>query len=282
LLNKRLDFESLFPFPEDAEMISHHTRLVFTVDRNNEVSVLMGNGTMNGVTSLPGLFPQLFQLNPDYLPDYQPSVAAAHKLLFAAIHLVANGNMVPQIVQLDNGHAMVRWVPAMIDEQVRTLMNRLEEILPDGLLQTVSRSRQSVKMRPIGNQTVELLSLFISTLVRAASKPSTGDLIEDLFFKGKSYDFSGVGEKGITGGIKVWLDRYHLTEETYKPVITVSETDTDEFEVTLHVENRELPDAFPLPLSTILNGGGVCTTTLQDSAKHLSAYALYPGTGHVH
>jgi uncharacterized Zn finger protein len=253
LLNKRLDFEALFPSTNDGEMISHHTRLAFTLDRNDEASVLMGNGTMDSVITLPDLFPQLFRLNPDYLPDYQPSVAAAHKLLFAAIHLVANGNIVPQIIQLENGRAMVRWLPAMIDEQVRTLMHRLEEILPDGLLQTAYRSRQSVKMRPIGNQAVELLSLFISTLVRAASKPSKGDLIADLFFKGKSHDFSGVGEKGITGGIKVWLDRYHLTEETYKPVITVSETDNDDFEVTLLVENREQPDTIPLPLSTILN-----------------------------
>ena len=253
LLNKRLHFEALFPLPDDQEMISHHTRMTFTLDRNNESRVTTEKEGVTGETSLPCLLPLLFQLHPDYLTDYQPSVAAAHKLLFAAIHLLANGNIIPQIVQLEKGEAMVRWIPATIDEEVRALIDRLAAILPAGLLQTQYRSRQGVKMRPIANQGVELLSLFLSTLVRAASKPSKGDLFEDLFFKGRSHDFAGVGEKGVTGGIKVWLDRYYLTEGTYKPVITVNETLTDDFAVTLHVENRDEPDAIPLPLSTILH-----------------------------
>ncbi len=252
LLNKKLDFEAIFHPANDGKKISHHTHLAFVIDRNNVVSVTMGNGTMNDETTLPGLFPQLFSLNPDYIPDYQPSVAAAHKLLFAAIHLIANGNIVPQIIQLENGHAAVRWIPAMIDEQVRTLVQKLTEILPVTLLQTLHKTRQSVKLKPIGNQTMELLSLFISTLVKAISMPTKGDLFEDLFFKGKTHDFAGVGEKELTGGIKVWLDRYFLTDEVFKPVITVNETDSDAFEMVVHIENREQPNAAPIPLSTVL------------------------------
>ncbi len=195
-------------------------------------------------------------MNPDYIPDYQPSVAASHKLLFAAIHLVANGNIVPQIVQLENKRSMVRWIPAMIDEQVRTLTKRLSEILPPDLLQTSYKGRQTEKWRPVENQTTELLSLFLSALVQAASKPSKGDLFDDLFFKGTPHDFSGVGEKGLDGGIKVWLDRYYLTTEAYKPLITVSEMDNDTgsdmFDVTVSIEDANQPDALPISLTAVL------------------------------
>src|SRR5690554_6362669 len=309
LLNKRLDFEALFPVPADTLAISHHTRLSFTVDRNNRVVVLAnegtgglmkngekttgdgdgaesgdgtGRGTGDGIGSEAGggtgseagdgtgggtgsgstekelqhLLPELFKLNPDYLPDYQPSVAASHRMLFAAIHLTANGNIVPQIVELENRRSMVRWIPAMMDEQTRVLVGKLAEIVPPGLLQTSYKSRQVEKWRPVENQTEELLSLFISALVTKMSKPSKEDLFEDLFFKGKSHDFSDVGEKGLDGGIKVWLDRYYLTAEEYKPLITVNEINDgmldDQFEVAVSIQDRSLSDVAPYPLSAVL------------------------------
>lgn len=255
ILNKRLDFEALFPSTADRVAISHHTRVCFAVDRNNEVSVLTengmnngsGKGTKNGNENSPAhlqcLLPELFKLNPDYIPDYQPSVAAAHKLLFSAIHLIANGNIVPQIVQLENKQSMIRWIPAMIDEQVRVLIQKLSEILPPNLLQTSYKSQQIEKWRPIENQAAELLSIFISALITAASKPSKEDLFEDLFFKGTPHDFAGVGEKGLDGGIKVWLDRYYLTAEIYKPMIAVSEMDDDTFDVAVSIEDTTQRDA---------------------------------------
>ena len=162
ILNKRLDFEALFPVVDDGTTISHHTRAHFFVNRNNEVSVLTEDGahtagnqeglpengtvsTGNNPGSLQYFLPGLFKLNPDYIPDYQPSVAAAHKLLFSAIHLIANGNIVPQIVQLENKQSMIRWIPAMIDEQVRVLIQKLTEILPPNLLHTSYKSRQIEK-----------------------------------------------------------------------------------------------------------------------------------------
>lgn len=269
ILNKRLDFEALFPVVDDGATISHHTRAHFFVNRNNEVSVLTEDGahtagnqeglpengtvsTGNNPGSLQYFLPGLFKLNPDYIPDYQPSVAAAHKLLFSAIHLIANGNIVPQIVQLENKQSMIRWIPAMIDEQVRVLIQKLTEILPPNLLHTSYKSRQIEKWRPIENQTIELLSIFLSALVQAASKPSKGDLFDDLFFKGRPHDFSGVGEKGLDGGIKVWLDRYYLTAEIYKPMIAVSEMDDDTFDVAVSIEDTTQRDAVPVPLATIL------------------------------
>lgn len=272
ILNKRLDFEALFPPVTSKEAISHHTRVHFTIDRNSEVSIWItdkagneGKGMTkdeleNATTSekrdnslpLQSFLPKLFQLNPDYLPDYQPSVAALHKLLFTAIHLIANGNIVPRIVQLENKQSMIQWIPAMIDEQVRILTRKLSEVLPPGLLLTPYKSRKTEKWRPIENQAVELLSIIISALVTVTSKPSRGDLFEDLFFKGKSHDFQGVGEKGLDGGIKVWLDRYYLTAETHKPLIAVSEVDDNTFDVAVNIEDTTRPGTPPVPLTAVL------------------------------
>ena len=249
IINKKLDFNALFPSAPTDNAISHRTRLHFLINKNNELQV---SAEKSSIKDLENLFPALFKLNPDYLPDYQPSVAAAHKLLFAAIHLISNGNIVPQIVRLENNRFVIRWIPATIDVQVRALTQRLSEILPAGLLQVIRKVRGEEKSFPVENQATELLSLFISCLVKGLSKPSMGDLFEDMFFKGKDYDFAGVGENALSGGIKVWLDRYYLTAENYKPLITVTEVDGDSFEVTVSIEDTSNTNGLPIPLTKIL------------------------------
>lgn len=53
----------------------------------------------------------------DYLPDYDPSVQALHQALFCALHLLANGAVVPQIVKVADKFD-IRWLPAMIAAEV--------------------------------------------------------------------------------------------------------------------------------------------------------------------
>jgi SNF2 family DNA or RNA helicase len=201
---------------------------------------------------LEQLIPALFALNPDRMTDYEPSVAAFHKILLASLHLAANGMIIPQIVRLEDNSFIIRWLPAVIDSRVKTVIEKLTAILPENLLEVHKVIRKKEQIVPIENQTVETLSLFIGIIVFRLSKPSNGELFDDMFFKNKSYAFTGIAENALSGGIKVWLDRYYLTAETYKPIITVSETLMEEFEVNISVEDTTQPDTFPIPLSNIL------------------------------
>ncbi len=249
IINKRLDFEAVFPSRAKEIGINYHSVFNFTIDKNNDVEVQSENST---IKNLQQLLPEIFKLNPDYLLDFQPSVAALHKLLFASIHLISNGNIAPQIVQLNNKQFVIRWLPAMIDAQVRELVGKMSTILPADLLQIRKTTKKGTQLDLIKNQTTELLSIFISALVKGLSKPSKGELFDELFFKGKPYAFGGVGENALSGGIKVWLDRYYLTAETYKPQIKVTELDNDDFDVSLSIEDTSKKDALPVALTKIL------------------------------
>ncbi|NDP19928.1 MAG: hypothetical protein GZ091_02430 [Paludibacter sp.] len=228
LISKKMSFDVVFPTKSKSIEINSHTTVSISVNTNNAFEV---GGENHSIKRIEELIPAIFQLNPDRLLDYQPSVAAIHKLLYASLHLVANGNVVPQIVQLANKEYLVRWLPAMIDTNVRLLVGKLEKILPPELLLSPKIIRKVERLSPLENQCSELLSIFISSFVKHLSRPSNGDLFEDIFFKNKSYPFSGVGENALSGGMKVWLDRYHLTTENFKPVITVTELDHQEFDV---------------------------------------------------
>jgi len=249
LLSKKLSLEALFPVTDEAAEINHHTTLSFVIDNNCQTKV---SGENHYFKNAGELIPSLFNLNPDRLPDYQPSVAAFHKILFASLHLIADGNVVPQIVQKENKEFIIRWLPAFIDAEVRLLTEKLIDILPPNLLLILKKSTKSERLLPLENQVQELLSLLITEIVFRLSKPGNGDLFEELFFKNKPYAFSGVGEHALSGGIKVWLDRFFLTKGDFRPVITVTELDSQVFEVQLSIEDSTGTDKQPIPLPTIL------------------------------
>ncbi len=249
VLGKRLDFDVLFASKTNSPEVNHRSTLSISIDSNHLIQI---SGENHSLKKLEQLIPAIFKLNPDHLPDYQPSVAAFHKILFASLHLIANGNVVPQIIQLANKDFIVRWLPALIDSEVRLLTDKLDKILPPGLLLSPKTIQKTEQLLPLANQTTELLSIVISKLIAHVSRPSNGDLFEDIFFKNKAYPFVGVGENALSGSVKVWLDRFHLTAGNYKPVITVSELENEQFVVQISIEDISDANNLPVPVSKIL------------------------------
>jgi SNF2 family DNA or RNA helicase/uncharacterized Zn finger protein len=247
LLTGSLKLDAVFPAGKTNE-ITRRATLALTVDANNRIGV---SGENHSFATLAELIPALFALNPDRLPDYDPSVEAMCRAALAALHFTANGTIVPQIVRADNGNYIVRWLPAAIDGRTRAIVDRLTEILPDDLLSLRKIVRKKEKLQKLENRTAELLSPFISAFAEALSRDN-GDVFENMFFRGVGCKFDGIAENALSGGIKVWLDRYHLTADRYKPVITVSEAGTDEFEVRVSVEDAANPEELPVPLENIL------------------------------
>jgi len=248
IFSRKLNFYTVFPLP-GLHPLKNRSTLMLITDGNNEVQV---GGENHKMKQLQQLIAALFNLNPDRLLDFEPSVAAFHKILLASMHLLANGMIIPQIVQLENKNFIIRWLPATIDNHVKTIIDKLSAVLPEGLLQVKKVVRKKEILQSVENQTIEILSLFIGKFVTQLSKPANNDLFEDLFFKNKAYAFKAVAESALSGGIKVWLDRYYITAEQYKPVITVSETLAEEFEVQLSIEDTSQPDTLPIPLANIL------------------------------
>lgn len=247
ILSNRIKSDTFFPLP-DKPAITSRTTLGLAIDEDNQLKI---TGENHEFKTLDNLIATLFELNPDLLPDLQPSVAAFHKILMASLHLSANGMIIPQIVQLDYREFTIRWLPALLDNRVKDLVEKLSGILPCNLLlvQTIIRRRR--QMLPIENHAVELLSLFIGRIVTHLSR-STDDLFNGLFFKARRYAFAAIGENGLPGRIKIWLDRYYLTSEACKPVITVSELPDEQFDVQISVEDTTNAEQLPVPLEDIL------------------------------
>jgi SNF2 family DNA or RNA helicase/uncharacterized Zn finger protein len=249
IFRKNLKLDDYFPSAKINLPLSHHSEIKIMANYNGDWEVV--NEQQRAIKN-EELLLLLWQLNPDHLDDYQPSVAALHKLLFASLHLIANGAVVPQIVQLENKKFYIRWLPALIDNRVKALCSKLRSILPPDLILSQQILRKKETTMPVDDPAINLLSLFLTLLIPRFSGNAIIDEIMALFFKNHPYSFTGVGESALSGGIKVWLDRFFLTSENFKPVITVTEQLENTFGVSISIEEMANPGHMPFSLNAIL------------------------------
>lgn len=177
---------------------------------------------------------QLAQIQRSATYDYQPSTAALHAALNLSVHLIAHGAIIPQVTQLPNKEYIVRWLPAMLSKPVKALVEKLEDMLPPEVFvwQEASRKRKITK-----NRAVNLLSLFLTELVSLSSFHVASDLFESLFFKSSSYPFLQAGEEALPGGIMIWLQKFYLSQDKYRPILFVEELPQEHFAVRVNIQN---------------------------------------------
>ena len=195
---------------------------------------------------------QLAQVPPSKILDYQPSTACLHALLHLAVHLVAHGAVVPQIVQLKNKTFAIRWLPAMLCKEVRQLTEKLADAIPPGIFLFEEKN----KAREVNKQSAtNLLSVFITEMMNVLDRhKSSEDVFLDLFFKKKKHAFNRPGEEARgSNDVNAWLQKYYITQGKYKPMLTVEETRNDAFKVSVHIANNGRKLKTPIALSDVLN-----------------------------
>jgi superfamily II DNA or RNA helicase len=194
------------------------------------VDNLWGEDFLDALTVLPA----------DYLTGYDLSVQAVHQALFCALHLLANGAVGPQIVKVGDKYD-VRWLPAMIADEVAGVVRELDRTMPPDLLSlTIKKGRGSSVVR-LERQTECLLSYLLGSLVHALSNHIEQSPVFFLFFKNYSYPFNGIGEKAMPGAIRSWLDRFFLAQRQYTPSLLVSENEFGEFALDVAIDREGAP-----------------------------------------
>ncbi len=187
---------------------------------------------------------QLAQIKGSHTLDYQPSTAVLHTALHLSIQLLANGAVIPQIIQVPQKKYCIRWLPAMLSKEVKQLVIKLGTMVPPGLITAEDRKRQRVVNKDVAQN---LLSLFITEIVRLTSYHVSDDIFEQLFFKSIQYPFLNPGEEALAGGILSWLQKFYLTQGEFKPSVIVEELNDGRFKIDLTIQNNG--DLFGRPLS---------------------------------
>ncbi len=228
----------------EEQYLDYHSQNQVRLDESLKAKVAINDKEY----SVSEFLQQLSQIQSSKTYDYQPSTASLHTVLHFAIQLVANGAIVPQIIQLPDKQYALRWLPSMLSKEVKKLVDELEHILPPDVFTGIYRKKQ----KPVNEVAINLLSLFITEIVRLVSHNTEGDLFLELFFKNESYPFSGPGEEALAGGIMAWLQKFYLTQGDYKPMLFVEEMKQDKFRISINIQDSKGALDEPVPLKDIL------------------------------
>lgn len=191
----------------------------------------------------------LHQIAPSQLPDFDASVAAFYQLQLLSLNLLLKGAVVPQLFINAQNDYSIRWLPAMLDKNVRSLLEQIEANLPPNLLLYQSDKRRMA----CGDVTLQLCSFFLTHFITTWSNPDKEDAIVSLFFEGHPQSFQSVGEKAFPSGIATWLSRFSITHQQYVPVLKIEEAKEECFAISLEVEDRHQPQELPVRLGKILS-----------------------------
>lgn len=243
----KISLEAVFRNAKIHEQgITHRSSQKITLNEEFLTKVLVNDDTFPMIDFLS----QLSQIPSTKTYDYQPSTASLHTVLHFAMHLLANGAVVPQIIQLQNKEYTVRWLPAMLSKDVVVLVEKLQNMLPPEIFLWESDK----KYKEINNQTaLNLLSLFLTEIIHIFEELDRDDLFLNLFFRKTNYAFKKPGEEALAGGILAWIQKYFITQGKYKPIITVSELPNDNFQLSINIQDESDKFNLPISLHAILN-----------------------------
>lgn len=189
------------------------------------------------------------------LPQLSPLLRGLYLTNHFANKLLETGGIIPQLlrVQLKKEAYFIRWIPALINEEVSKVAKQVEALLPPEFF-FYKVGRHDIN-EPIDSDWFTMLSSMILTarVKQFNDRYHYKDTeIDDLFFRRDYARFNRFEDREIPAGIQLWLNKFFIAERDYVPLIQVEE-DEGMFIVHILVENKAKEESAPVPFRQFLN-----------------------------
>lgn len=193
---------------------------------------------------------------------YEQRLSADLRILYSTYHfslkLAECGAFIPQLLELKKKQHVIRWIPAIINEEVNVLFAMLEQGISQDLVQVQISASKRKYLSP-HEQTLTLVSLFLTNLMKTVAPASnrsyqdTESKIEQLFFNNLKHSFTELNENQIPEAINQYLQRFYLSDKIYVPLIKIEDNALENtFDLQLWVENRKDSMQEPLALNDFI------------------------------
>ena len=243
-------------------------KISFTIDNDDSVALFFdknlsllkvisedkkGNTKELDDKSLRELVQVLLGLNIENRRQMHSNVAVLYDIFYFSLYLAKNGAIMPQLLEVAKSTFRVRWLPAIMNEEVKAQFDILAKNLPPTLLK-VNIGKEERQQTP-AEALNTLCALFIGFAVaEGASFEDFG--IAKLF---SSYDSSlPIGTPMVQYFkdetpqlIQLWLNNFYVTHKDHVPLLKVEENEDDGFDISIMVENRKAELEAPVPLSHV-------------------------------
>ncbi|GAB3175750.1 DEAD/DEAH box helicase [Telluribacter humicola] len=190
------------------------------------------------------------------LPQLSPLLRGLYLTNRFANKLLEVGGMLPQLlrVQLKKENYFIRWIPALLNEQVAQVARQVEVLLPKEFL-FYKIGRHDI-YEPIASDWLPMLcSLVLTERVRQFNDQYhyKDTELDDLFFRRDYARFSGFDSRETPAAIQLWLNKFFIAQRDYVPLIQVEESaEQAVFLVRILVEDKAANTKAPVPFETFM------------------------------
>ena len=191
----------------------------------------------------------------DSMSDAFRVMKIAHQF---CLKLLKNGAIIPQLLKSKVDEYFVRWLPAMNNADIKSIVLTLSQAIPPDLIQL--QDKKKARYQDSEEQILTLCSLFLNHYVGLYTQ-TIGECyrgkwsftpLDDLFFQNTPIEFKGFRDKETPIAIQSWLNNYYITQKDFVPILRVEENEQrGTFFMGVLVENRKEQDA-PIELVEIL------------------------------
>ncbi|NBV98350.1 MAG: DEAD/DEAH box helicase [Proteobacteria bacterium] len=177
-----------------------------------------------------------FSLNTD-LNELAPRKAFLLLLVQTAVELIKAGLFIPDLVFGAEDSFTVRYVPLLIDDNLKARLKVLREIFPDDLIK--------LEGKPFNKDVLEeLLSFFITNLLHNSLinvRSIYSSKIASAFIFDYQYVPSSFSEKNTGKALLNWLSKLSIQKANISPLIRIEDKSENELYLDVEVFNRAQP-----------------------------------------
>jgi SNF2 family DNA or RNA helicase/uncharacterized Zn finger protein len=202
-----------------------------------------------------------------HIYNYSAHFSALYSIFHYCKRLIRQGAVLPQLIETGENGYRIRWIPALINKNVKNVFDLLLEITPPDFCRVNLKSKQGTilsKYLPAEENLKTLCALFLDFYFKSEETPrshhkgnesavSHNTKVAELFFCPRQQFFDTFTEKEIPDSIQLWLNRFNIARKDFAPVLAIDEFPSH-FECKVLVENNKHPLEPPVGLHEFLSG----------------------------
>ncbi|MEM1122269.1 MAG: SNF2-related protein, partial [Bacteroidota bacterium] len=156
---------------------------------------------------------------------------------FLAEKLAINSAFVPQLLSLGKREYKVRWLPATLNELIRSVVEKVKALTPKNLV--FYKVDKAIKQPTESDYYPTLMSFFLNHWMhnchdhRARFQENE---VFQIFFKGTTEQFTEFENWEYPAATQLWLSKFYISEKDFVPVLIVEDLE-DGFKVNIAVQD---------------------------------------------
>jgi SNF2 family DNA or RNA helicase len=244
-----------------------------TIDLNRDFLVHSANlttetekGPKKKSIAVSDLISLLGRLQLKKMVSLYPDLVVLYNLWVFTLKILEKGAFIPQLLHLREGKYRIRWIPAILNIEVKAIVDNLSDLIPPDIVrfrQTGgSNDHHKMLYQSSREQLNTIIALFADHLFtqfglfdRMESRyafSQTSRKVLELFLLEKTVTFRTFEERELPNTIQLWLNKFYVTHKDYIPIVKV-DADDHCFSVSLLVECRNKSFDEPVTLKHFLS-----------------------------